>query len=1167
MMDKYVRINLLNEFKVVVGGVAIDRFKTNRIKYLLAYLAYHLSESLTRMHLIDMFWPKVELANGRDSLSTALGSLRHHLENSKSLIGEIIVSDDNDQLHLNSDYVSTDVADFITEISAARRAYKDDDKIYHYSRAIDIYQGKDYHEQIDLMLPLGKMIMAKDEWLLKDFDDWISTANSDLYAEYQKCIKLCSELIEHKQQRPDHPNKPRKENTTHPLPVGTITVLLSDVEGLQNQTGVQKKYIFSLLSRLLENVNRRFKAKVLQNEVLLIVFGDVEEAFEFAVEYHKAVCFQPWSVTIPRVRLVVYTINIRREELVEDEYPAAALKQAIAMLQAAHGGQILVSGAAEPLLRPNLKDTILVNLGEYFLGSDITEKIFMVVYPKMQPTSFPPLKAKSLSSVNIPNPRNQYFGREKEIALLQNLLHPTNPEYPRLITLSGIGGSGKTSLAIQTARKILGLYSGSVWFVSLADILDPSLILNQISDSMHLPLLPSAEPLEYIVQELFRQPSLLILDSFEHLIIDGTDIIHTLLERIPTLKCLVTSRQVLNIDGEKQIQVEPLSVPNLSDSQEELMEFSSVKMFVDRAKLRIADFCVTSNNKDMVIGICCILEGIPLSIELAATYVRKLSLSQILKRIENRLTFLVDNRRNTTERHRSLLAVMDLSYEQLTADCQVLFSRLSIFRGGWTLEAAAKVCLPEYSEDKVFEILNELCDASLIIRDENSDVIRYRILDTLREYAKGKVILAEEKQLIEGHVFYYLKLAEGAEAHVQMPDPTELRMMLELEHDNFRAAMVACEHETSDTFKVSWICLIAALTDFWRLCGHFAEGWQRIQIALSSLLEYGEPVVRFKVLRGAGHMTYSQGSYSQAIAYYERCLELCYNNEWGNELADAAVMLMNLGATASDQGDYSSALKYYDECEQAAEKAKITPGARYYGNRGVVHYYLGDYPSAEKLYKLAIEKTLTEHDVAVWEDRLGLLYLSQTKYSDAHKAIKKSLQTLQKLNEPLEIAKVQDHLGLCMLLEASLISSLDLDQPLNLLMGALKLREDLQNHHEIGISLCHIGVYYRITRNYEDAVIYQRQSLQKLESVGNILDIAESLMEFACIASIKNDWERAGKLIGAIESLLEQVESKMSPLEREKYKSVWRDRNDLFLIARRDGRKMTMKEAILYALT
>jgi predicted ATPase len=347
------------------------------------------------------------------------------------------------------------------------------------------------------------------------------------------------------------------------------------------------------------------------------------------------------------------------------------------------------------------------------------------------------------AAARLPVPVTRFFGREEEIERIKALLCP--PE-TRLVTLTGLGGAGKTRLALEVAGRLRERFPGPVYFVALADLTRAGGIPDAILDALGLPRFANVPPPVQVTNALHRQRSLLVLDNFEHLIEEGALYLRDLLAGVPSLTCLVTSRQRLGIAGEREFPVLPLPTPRQQPgpstpqttaqerlTPEQLAGFASVALFADRAPAARPDFEVTTGNGADVAALCRRLEGIPLAIELAAARAKALTPAQMLSQLDRRFDFLVSRQQDAVPRHRTLRAALDWSCDLLPAPVARFFGRLSVFRGGWTLEAAEAV--GEVTAALALDYLEQLQDGSLVVAEEREGGMRFRMLETVRERA------------------------------------------------------------------------------------------------------------------------------------------------------------------------------------------------------------------------------------------------------------------------------------------------------------------------------------------------------------------------------------------------------------------------------------------------
>jgi predicted ATPase len=569
-------------------------------------------------------------------------------------------------------------------------------------------------------------------------------------------------------------------------------------------------------------------------DAFLVAFSSVQSALACAVASQQALFAQPWpeAVNSLAVRMALHTGDVTVEN---GEYHGLALHRASRILTAAHGGQILLSEAMAALVQRDLSEGVrLLDLGVFRLRDmPASERLFQVEYPGMAQRQFPPLAAEQGHKTNLPVQFTRFFGRQEELARLSHML--LLPQQTRLVTITGTGGTGKTRLALEVAARLTSSLEGAVWFVELEDLRDTSLIADTVMGALHAARSPDKAPADVVAEALSAYASpLLILDNFEHLVEEGALFVQTLLARVPSLRCLVTSRQVLGLAGEREFALGPLPTPNGMHSLESLSLFESVQLFVERAQAVRPDFQITTATAPAVAQLCDALEGIPLAIELAAARAQVMTPSQMLSQIGHRFDFLVGRRRGASERQRTLRATLDWSYRLLSPDLQRFFSSLSVFRGGWTAEAAEAVC----KEPLALDYLAQLRECSLVMTKEDAAEIRFRMLETLREYGRERLTeLGEKEETQRRHVHYHLALADEYGATYNSPEFAARLHRLETEHDNLRAALTWCKDKATPDSVETGLRLAAALRMFWDLRGYWSEGRMHLTQMLS--LEVG----------------------------------------------------------------------------------------------------------------------------------------------------------------------------------------------------------------------------------------------------------------------------------------------------------------------------------------
>jgi predicted ATPase len=469
------------------------------------------------------------------------------------------------------------------------------------------------------------------------------------------------------------------------------------------------------------------------------------------------------------------------------------------------------------------------------------------------------------------------------------------------------------------ARSVAATTGERTFFVALSDLRDARFLGGRVRDTL-LPAAtledadgPNAPPLlTQIADALSDRPALLLLDNFEQIAEEGAEFVGELLARVTAVSCLITSRRRLDLSGEREFALSPLAVPPgpaTAISLDELGEFASVRLFRDRAQAVRADFALTSQNAGAVAELCRNVEGIPLAIELAAARVEMLTPRQIVARLAQSLHFLSDAKKDAAAKHRSLWATLDWSYGLLSAELRLFLARLSVFRDGWTAEAAA--ALEEgVDADEALARLSALRRFSLILAEERGEAMRYRMLETVRQYAAEQLALLgdEEAMLTRGrHRDFFLALASQAEPELRKSDQARWLEVLKTEHENFRAALA----RTNDG-EPAQLSLAYSLHRFWMIHGHLVEGREWLARALTGHEECppeaADPLVA-RARNAAGVLACSAGDLDAAQAHLEHCLALFH--ALGN-VAGTASALNNLGLVACDRLDFAAARARYE---------------------------------------------------------------------------------------------------------------------------------------------------------------------------------------------------------------------------------------------------------------
>lgn len=649
---------------------------------------------------------------------------------------------------------------------------------------------------------------------------------------------------------------------------------------------------------------------------------------------------------------------------------------------------------------------------------------------------------------NVPVQRTAFVGREKEVAAARGLLLRKDV---RLVTVTGPGGIGKTRLALQVAQDISHSFPGGVYFVPLGAVSDAGLIASVIAQTLGVREAAGQPLLENLKEHLRSSssaPMLLLFDNFEHLVASAP-IVTDLLAAVPGLKVLATSRAALHVYGEHEFPVPPLALPDPRSlpSLEALVQYPAIALLIQRARAVKPDFEITQENAAAVAEICVRLDGLPLAIELAAARLKFLSPSAVRTRLASRLHLLTGGAQDLPERQQTLRGAIDWSYDLLNPGEQRLFSRLSVFVAGCTLEAAEAVC--DTKGDLGLDMLEgmaSLVDKSLVQQlGEAGGESRFVMLETIREYGLERLAAsAEDGPTRRALAAYYLVLAEEGGSEVSDAERAEWQTRLELEYDNFRAAL---EYLT-ESGNAEWgLRLGSALFRFWETGEYLAEGRDRLQRILNLAGAAAPTQARGRVAFAAGVLAGEQGDCPSAKALLEESLEIARQledqqgiavslnalavnardrgdllssralfeesllvwKELGNPL-DVSRSLSNLASVVKSQGDFAHARALYEECLAIFRKLGDRTGAAWsFNHQGDVAREQGDSAAARSLYEQGLETFRELGDqwgIASSLADLGNLARGQRDFHAAHSLYRESLKIFQQLEHKRGVARL-----------------------------------------------------------------------------------------------------------------------------------------------------------------
>jgi non-specific serine/threonine protein kinase len=590
-----------------------------------------------------------------------------------------------------------------------------------------------------------------------------------------------------------------------------------------------------------------------------------------------------------------------------------------------------------------------VSLLRKVVGADAIVTVSGHGYRFALPVTKSEVSATDLASAprhNLSSYLTSFVGREHEIDELKGLLTTT-----RLVTLTGAGGAGKTRLGIEVAWQLVEDLRDGVWLVELAAISDPALVPQAVAEVLGQKELAGKPLVESLSDYLASKHLLLVLDNTEHLLEGCAPLADHILRRSERVGILATSREPLNVTGELTYRVPPLTIPEATDhaTPEALSRYESVRMFVERARLVRPHFSITADNTSSVTTICRRLDGIPLAIELAAPRLRSMSIEELSQRLDQRFALLTGGSRAALPRHRTLRSLIDWSYDLLSDIERALLSRLSVFAGGWTLASAEAVCTRDGIEaHDVLDLLASLTDKNLIIASEDGAGTRWRILETVRQYAEDRLRESgEEARWRDRHLDCFLALAEEAFAE-HGPGQVAFLERVASDYDNFRGAF---SWATTANAAVG-LRLAVAFGGFWANSSYLTEGRQWLAGLLDAVPNRAPTRDRARVLCTAAILAVAQADYAEAKLRYEQCLALNRELDWPKGIVYA---LNGLGEVALAQAAYAEAeVLLRDATPLARALGDMTALAVSLSNLGSVMRAQGDLPAARLMLEEAL---------------------------------------------------------------------------------------------------------------------------------------------------------------------------------------------------------------------
>jgi len=738
------------------------------------------------------------------------------------------------------------------------------------------------------------------------------------------------------------------------------------------------------------------------------------------------------------------------------------------------------------------------------------------------------LAFKQTYSLNIPIPLTSFIGREKVLKDVAELLSKS-----RLVTLTGSGGVGKTRLATQVTADVLQQFPHGVWFLDLAPLNDPALLPNTLANLLRLSESgdPKLSVTDLLINYFRSRTALVIFDNCEHLIESCAQLVNSLLTSCDNLSILATSREALRVSGEIPYRVPSLTIPklNVEAAMDALANTDSVKLFVERAGVASPGFVLGPQNVRVIARICQRLDGIPLAIELAAARVNMLTVEQILRRLDDRFNLLTGGLRSALPRHQTLRATIEWSYDLLSEKERILFSQLAVFKGGWTLEATEAVCIQmELRQNNILDLLDRLVEISLVFLELTSsqNEMRFGMLETIREYALGKLMNSGEMKIIAlRHLTFFADVVDEAEQNLKGPDQAVWYTHLDNELDNLRTALTWFEGIETSEIRLRFA---AGLWRYWKTRGKISEGRGYLQRILEGLPPgpSRQTLACARALNAAGSLAYYEADFSYSEQSRKEALAIFRN--LGNKVG-IADCLNGLGNTAISQGNYDSASAFYEESlivrTELGDKWGV---ARLLGNLGLLAFFEANYSQARSLHleSLALFRELRDEEgIANELVNLGDVARHQEQLSTAYSFYQESAAISRELN---------DQWGL----PYAIMGMADIAFEQSDFSTASSLYKECLMMFQNGVD--HIGLPF-------------------------------ALEAIAALALMKNQPEKAARIFGAADALRKSTHSPL-PLPNlptfQRNLSLLHQRLDplKFELTRTEGRSMTSEQAIILAL-
>lgn len=800
------------------------------------------------------------------------------------------------------------------------------------------------------------------------------------------------------------------------LPVGTQTFLMTDIAGSTALFERDEPAMFGALARhnaLMTGCAERHDGAVikhrLEGDSFFAVFARATDAVAAAADMQRALATEPWPGEIPvRVRMAIHS---GEAQLRGDDYFGLVVNRCARLREIAHGGQVLLSNAAHALVGGRLPPGVEVrHLGRHRLRDlQEVEEIHQLVVAGL-PADFPALPSMDAFPNNLPNLLSSFVGRSLELETTGHLLHSS-----RLLTLTGVGGTGKTRLALQLAAHNIDRFPDGAWVVDLATVADPADVPRAVAAAVGVHEVTGIALTDTLCDHVGASEQLIILDNCEHLLDACVALIEPLLARCPALHIVATSREPFKLAGEQVYLVPEMSLPPAGEdapTRAALGGSDAVELFVERARASEHRFELTDANARAVAELCRLLDGIPLSIELAAPMVRVLDLGDVVRRLQRFGLRDLQSRDPTVEaRHASVERMIQWSYELCSPKERALFDRLAVFAEVFSLEAAEAVCAGgEVLAGDVFDLLASLIDQSLVVKVATPAGVRYRLLWTIGEFARKRLEAAgDDAAYALRHADHYARLAIETGPRLAGSEQQALQDALGAESANFERALATLRGTGQPERALE---MAAALWRLWYLRGQYAQGRREIEQCLIGMAGSEAKPDLALAHYGAGTLASFQGDSAAAVGHLERAIALY--RELGDPLGEAKAQNSVGGIHLRDhryeqaRGALKRSLEVFENVGDAAALAVI----RY--NMALVHEGLAEYAVAESQVRECLEvfqRLGNRSNVARCWSQLGLIALHRGDVEAAITRYAECIPIFESLDDDASVAEALHYQG------------------------------------------------------------------------------------------------------------------------------------------------------------